>query len=68
MAGSELTFLINSARGRLEGEEVVLDREGRFHLPYEPRDSSRAPFRFQIRDEENDELPGPLADVADARA
>lgn len=58
MTSRELTFLINSARGRLEGEEVVLDREGRFHLPYAPRDASVAPFRFQIRDEEDGELPG----------
>jgi len=58
LASRELTFLINSSRGRLEGEEVVLDREGRFHLPYEPRDASVAPFRFQIRGEEHDEVPG----------
>lgn len=58
MASRELTFLINSVRGRLEGEEVVLDREGRFHLPYAPREASLAPFRFQIRDEQSDELPG----------
>ncbi len=58
MASRELTFLINSKRGRLEGEEVVLDREGRFHLPYAPRDASVAPFRFQIRDEAHLEVPG----------
>ncbi len=58
MASRELTFLINSKRGRLEGEEVVLDLEGRFHLPYAPRDASVAPFRFQIRDTAHLEVPG----------
>ena len=58
MASRELTLLINSSRGRLEGEEVVLDREGRFHLPYSPRDANFAPFRFQIRDEQDGDLPG----------
>lgn len=58
MASRELTFLINSQRGRLEGEEVVLDRDGRFHLPYAPRDPSVAPFRFQVRDEARLEVPG----------
>ena len=58
LASRELTFLINSTRGRLEGEEVVLDRDGRFHLPYAPRDPSVAPFRFQIRDERALEVPG----------
>jgi hypothetical protein len=58
LASRELTFLINSTRGRLEGEEVVLDREGRFHLPYAPRDPSLAPFRFQVRDEQALEVPG----------
>lgn len=58
MASRELTFLINSRRGRLEGEEVVLDRDGRFHLPYEPRDPGVAPFRFQVRDEADLDVPG----------
>ena len=58
MASRELTFLINSRRGRLEGEEVVLDRDGRFHLPYAPRDPSVAPFRFQVRDQADLDVPG----------
>ena len=58
MVSRELTLLINSSLGRLEGEEVVLDREGRFHLPYSPRDANFAPFRFQIRDEQDGDLPG----------
>ncbi|MGC6487637.1 MAG: carboxypeptidase regulatory-like domain-containing protein [Planctomycetota bacterium] len=58
LSSRELSFLINSTRGRLEGEEVVLDRDGRFHLPYAPRDPSVAPFRFQVRDETGADVPG----------
>lgn len=58
LGSREMTFLINSARGRLEGEEVLLDREGRFHLPYQVRRSHMAPFRFQVRHEEHLQVPG----------
>jgi hypothetical protein len=58
LGGREMTFLINSARGRLEGEEVLLDDEGRFHLPYNVRGSHQAPFRFQVRQEEHLQVPG----------
>lgn len=43
------TFLINSSAGRLEGEEVTLDANGRFHLPYQVRAQHRGPFEFEIR-------------------
>ncbi len=49
LAGLNTTFLINSLRGRLEGEEVQLDQEGRFHLPYEVRGQHQAPWRLQVR-------------------
>ncbi len=45
----EVTFLINSVAGRIEGEEVRLDDDGRFHLPYEVQGPHRPPFRLQIR-------------------
>ncbi len=43
------TFLINCAAGRLEGEEIELGDDGRFHLPYQVRDKHRAPFHLLIR-------------------
>jgi hypothetical protein len=49
LAGIDTTILINSLRGRLEGEEVQLDEEGRFHLPYEVRGQHQAPWRLQVR-------------------
>lgn len=49
LVGVRPTFLINSHAGRLEGEEVSLDREGRFHLPYQVRPQHQGPFRFEIR-------------------
>jgi len=55
---AKATFLINSMRGRLEGEEVLLDDEGRFHLPFQPRDDHRAPFRLQIREQGRMPVPG----------
>ena len=58
LGSRELTFLINSARGRLEGEEVVLDDEGRFHLPYHVRGQHAPPFRLQLRHEQHAQVPG----------
>jgi len=49
LGGEEITFLINASAGRLEGEEVLLDDNGRFHLPYQMRPHHRPPFRLQIR-------------------
>jgi hypothetical protein len=49
LAGVRPTFLINSGRGRLEGEDITLDNDSRFHLPYLVRDQHRAPFRLEIR-------------------
>ncbi len=49
------TFLITSHAGRLEGEEVTLDKAGRFHLPYHVREPHSAPFRLEIR--RNDVTP-----------
>lgn len=46
------SLLINAAGGRLEGESLVTDRDGRFHLPYHVRPNQRAPFRFEIRFDE----------------
>ena len=55
LRGIKPSFLISSQRGRLEGEEVVTDDEGRFHLPYKVREDQRAPYRFEIR--LGDEVP-----------
>ena len=49
LAQTRLTFLINARSGRLEGEDIVCDDEGRFHLPYHVRDRHEAPFRLEIR-------------------
>ena len=49
LAGLAPTFLINSRGGRLEGEEIVCDEDGRFHLPYQVREHHQQPFDFQIR-------------------
>lgn len=60
LANVETTFLINSMRGRLEGEEVLLDDEGRFHLPFNVRvvKNHQAPYRFQIRHQNQLPVPG----------
>lgn len=44
-----ITFLINGMAGRLEGEAVLLDHAGRFHLPYQMRPNHQPPFQLQIR-------------------
>lgn len=49
LGGEEITFLINGMAGRLEGEEVLLDEDGRFHLPYQMRPHHQPPFNLQIR-------------------
>lgn len=49
LAGIRPTFLINTTAGRLEGEDVTIDKDGRFHLPYQVRDQHRGPFRLEIR-------------------
>jgi len=49
LASERLKFLINSTSGRLEGEDVTLDADGRFHLPYHVRGSHKGPFRLQVR-------------------
>jgi len=49
LGGEEITFLINGLAGRLEGEEVLLDDAGRFHLPYRLQPQHQPPFRLQIR-------------------
>ncbi len=58
LAGARPTFLINSGAGRLEGEEVVLDKDGRFHLPYQVRDKHRGPFRLEIRHDDVKPIAG----------
>jgi len=60
LANAKTTFLINSMRGRLEGEEVLLDDEGRFHLPFNQRavSSHQAPYRFQVRQLNQLPVPG----------
>lgn len=73
LADADVTFLINSVIGRLEGEQVQLDRDGRFHLPYLMPRGHRAPFRLQVRYEEREPVPGlartlpglPMAQVVD---
>jgi hypothetical protein len=49
LAGVKPSFLLTSRAGRLEGEEVVSDDEGRFHLPYKVRPDQLAPYRFEVR-------------------
>ncbi|MGK0201385.1 MAG: hypothetical protein ACI89X_000093 [Planctomycetota bacterium] len=58
LANAKTTFLINSIRGRLEGEEVLLDDEGRFHLPYQLRGQHQPPWRLQVRYQERNPVPG----------
>lgn len=58
LANAKTTFLINSIRGRLEGEEVLLDDEGRFHLPYEVQGQHQPPWRLQVRYQERMPVPG----------
>lgn len=58
LANAKTTFLINSIRGRLEGEEVELDDDGRFHLPYEVRGQHQAPWRLQVRHDDRLPVPG----------
>lgn len=58
LANAKTTFLINSIRGRLEGEEVLLDDEGRFHLPFQLRNGHQAPFRLQVRHQDRLPVPG----------
>lgn len=52
MRDVESTFLISSAGGRLEGEEVTTDDNGRFHLPYRVREDQTAPFSLEIRNDD----------------
>ncbi len=49
LAGLRPSFLINTSTGRLEGEDVTTDIEGRFHLPYQAFEKNRPPFRLEIR-------------------
>jgi hypothetical protein len=58
LANAEVTFLINSIRGRLEGEEVLLDDEGRFHLPYQIQGQHQPPWRLQVRYQDRMPVPG----------
>ena len=52
LAGARSTFLVSTLAGRLEGEEIVLDAAGRFHLPYKVRPQHQAPFRLEVRRDE----------------
>ena len=58
MSGEKLRFLINSGAGRVEGEQITLDPEGRFHLPYLVRDPHKAPFRLEVRREKTRPVGG----------
>ncbi|MCR9246534.1 MAG: carboxypeptidase-like regulatory domain-containing protein [bacterium] len=58
LGGEEITFLISDVAGRLEGEEVILDRSGRFHLPYKVNSRHRPPFDLQIRQPDAAPLAG----------
>jgi len=49
LAGVKPSFLISARGGRLEGEEVITDDAGRFHLPYKVRPGQVAPYRFEVR-------------------
>ncbi len=49
LGGVRPSFLISSRAGRLEGEEVITDAAGRFHLPHKVREGQVAPYRFEIR-------------------
>ena len=70
LGGEAITFLINGLAGRLEGEEVLLDEAGHFHLPYHVRSQHRPPFRLQIRRPDVVPVAGrslPLASLPAAR-
>lgn len=58
LAGVRLTFLISSSVGRVEGEDLTLDPEGRFHLPYQLRNRGRPPFRLEIRGKDEHSTAG----------
>lgn len=50
LARAKLSFLINASTGRLEGEDVTLDRDGRFYLAYKVREERQPPpYRLEIR-------------------
>ncbi len=51
LANQKPSFLINTAKGRLEGEEIRLSPEGRFHFPYIVGPNELGPFNFEIRSE-----------------
>lgn len=53
LVGVQPTFLIKSHTGHLEGEELTVDAGGRFHLPYQLRQQHQAPFRFEVRLDDN---------------
>lgn len=66
----EVTFLMTSAVGRMEGEEVDLAADGGFHLPYKVHDHHRAPFRLEIRRQGVTPIQGlaaPLASLPEGR-
>lgn len=48
LARMRTTFLINDRAGRLEGEDLSTDDEGRFQLTYQ-RGKREPPFTFEIR-------------------
>jgi hypothetical protein len=58
LADAKTSFLINSIQGRLEGEEVLLDDAGRFHLPYQLRSEHQPPWRLQVRYQGRVPVPG----------
>ena len=58
LAGAKTTLLINSVRGRLEGEEVTMDDQGRFHLPYNLSERHQSPWRLQVRYQGRTPVPG----------
>lgn len=58
LANARPTFLINSEIGRLEGEDITLDAEGRFHLPYKVDERHRAPYRVTVRHAWEDTMSG----------
>jgi len=49
IGGLKPSFLINAVSGRLEGEGVITDEEGRFHLPYKVRADQVPPYRLEVR-------------------
>ena len=69
IADQKPSLLLTSRSGRLEGEEIITDKDGRFHLPYFARANQLPPYRLEIRLNQNVPTVGfaaPLAQLPQA--